>query len=694
MTGGRMPAKSTAGFDACQARAIFRRMFSAKTARLLFFQYLVLAGAWLGLFILFRGILILSTWSFHGDATPGLLFGSFAHGFLFDLSMAGRLSAPFALWMIWRPEPGRIERRVMLCLFGLVAFLSIFALVAEVEFYKEFQVRLGPLALEYIGKPEDNKTIIGMIWHGYPVVRWMLLCFVVWGLFLWLGRWLLRTKTGRIRWQTQAVASVLLIAATVISSRGGFRGSPLRWGDAVFSQSAYANHMAQNGVFSLIDTVRHARKATASTRWKKLMPAPEAFQITRKMILLEGETPIQPEVFPLLRRSRPSAIELKKRPKNVVLVGMESFSARFCGATGAGFGATPNFDQLAREGILFDRAFSVSTHTAQGVFASLCSFANLPDYDGIMKHSLGAQKFRSLPSLLKESGFETLFLYNGDFAWDNKEGFFRGNGVNRFIGRKDYLNPVFVDPDWGVSDLDVFRRANEEFSSLAAKKQRFLGLILTLSNHAPFNLPKPEGLERIQGGDRQNQRINGMHYADWALGEFIKEARKSEWFNDTLFVFVGDHGFGIPPVLTQAGLLHQHVPLLFYGPEIFGDRHEARHQVASQLDILPTVLGLLELDVVHQSFGRDLFSLPPEDPGHAYLKASGSTVVGWIQGNQILVASPGEPPSLHTYDLAFPPGASENLARQNPERASQMEQQLRAFVVSGLTALQNHHCSP
>jgi phosphoglycerol transferase MdoB-like AlkP superfamily enzyme len=374
----------------------------------------------------------------------------------------------------------------------------------------------------------------------------------------------------------------------------------------------------------------------------------------------------------------------------VVLVMMESFSARFCGATGAKFDATPNYDELARHGVLFDRAFSVSTHTAQGVFGTLCSFPNLPDYDGIMKLPLGNQPFRSLPAVLKEKGFTNVFLYNGYFSWDNKEGFFRQQGMHRFIGRSDYINPTFVDPDWGVSDFDVFMRALEEFDDLAKTGQPFLGLILTLSNHAPFNLPKVEGLKLIAGGGEQNTRLNGIHYADWAVGQFMERARTKPWFHDTLFVFVGDHGFGIPPVLTRAGLLHQHVPLLFYAPSILGDTGEVRHVTASQVDILPSILGLLGTDGLHQSFGRDLFDLPAGDPGHAYVKASGSDIAGYIEGDEILTVLPNKPAMLQTIDLGFPPSASDDLSATKPERAAEMERRLKALIVTGLNVLKEH----
>jgi phosphoglycerol transferase MdoB-like AlkP superfamily enzyme len=604
--------------------------------------------------------------------------------------MATLLSAPFALWQMWRPVMQRVEHRLFFGLFAAVSLLTLFALTTEVEYYKEFQVRLGPLVLEYFGKPEDNRTVVGMIWHGYPVVRWTLFCLLVWAGFVWLTRRLVGSARPGTTWPARLIATLVLVAVTVIGSRGGLQSTPLRWGDAYFSQSTYANHMAGNGDYLLMHTVLNRNKSTHADTWRRALPATNAVALAREITLLPGDTLFDAAKYPLLRRSPAATLTHGRRPRHVVLVMMESFSARFCGATGAKFDATPNYDELARHGVLFDRAFSVSTHTAQGVFGTLCSFPNLPDYDGIMKHPLGNQPFRSLPAVLKEKGFTNVFLYNGYFSWDNKEGFFRQQGIHRFIGRSDYINPTFVDPDWGVSDFDVFMRALEEFDDLAKTGQPFLGLILTLSNHAPFNLPKVEGLEPIAGGGEQNKRLNGIHYADWAVGQFMERARTKPWFHDTLFVFVGDHGFGIPPVLTRAGLLHQHVPLLFYAPSIFGDTGEVRHVTAGQVDILPSILGLLGTDGLHQSFGRDLFDLPAGDPGHAYVKASGSDIAGYIEGDEILTLLPNKPAMLQTIDLGFPPSASDDLSATKPERAAEMERRLKALIVTGLNVLKEH----
>jgi phosphoglycerol transferase MdoB-like AlkP superfamily enzyme len=463
-----------------------RSGFFGNSALRLLFRVLCFILAWVVLFGAMRLVLVVGTWSHHGDATTALLLESFLRGARFDLSIAAKLGLLFALWMIWRPLPSRLEKNIIFSIFSLVAFLSIFALIAEVEFYKEFEQRLGRLTFEYFStKTEHNSIILGMVWDGYPVIRWMLACFAIWGLFVWLMRPLLiRNIPAEIACPTRVAITVFWICMSVVAFRGGLQQSVLRWGDGYFSQSPYANQMAQNGIFTLIDALRHPEsKQKLAAQWEHSLPLEKAAELVRSLTLLPGEELVDPDRYLLLRTSPASPIAIK-RPQNVIVVIMESFTARFCGATGADFGATPNFDALTKEGILFDRAFSVGTHTAQGVYGTLCSFPHLPDFETLMKQPIAQQPFRSLPAILSESGYETLFLYNGLFSWDNKEGFFRNHGMQRFVGRNDYIDPTFVDPDWGVSDHDVFNRAVEEFSGISRRKKPFLGVVLSESKAA------------------------------------------------------------------------------------------------------------------------------------------------------------------------------------------------------------------
>jgi phosphoglycerol transferase MdoB-like AlkP superfamily enzyme len=387
----------------------------------------------------------------------------------------------------------------------------------------------------------------------------------------------------------------------------------------------------------------------------------------------------------LLRRPAPPPAG-QWRPKNVVVILMESFAGRYCGALGDTHGLTPEFDRLATEGVLFTRAFANGTHTHQGVYATLTSFPNFPGYEFLMKMMEASQEFSGLPSILDRHGYRSVFLYNGLFSWDNKEGFFRNHGIEKFIGTEDYRDPVFRDPVWGVSDLDVYRRANEEFQAMAGEKP-FFGVILTLSNHAPFNLPDPLPFPRIVTGDHLEGRFNGMRYADWALGEFFRQARQEEYFKDTLFVITGDHGFAVPPNVTPMSLARFNVPLLFYAPGQLPPQR--RDTVASQVDIGPSVTALLGLDDPHQAWGRNLFAPTLHDSGFAVVKPSGNEeVVALIEGDRILVRDPKNPPRLYRYELNSPPSAEDETVAQ-PQRLKEMERRLLAFVKTGILTLRN-----
>jgi phosphoglycerol transferase MdoB-like AlkP superfamily enzyme len=268
-----------------------------------------------------------------------------------------------------------------------------------------------------------------------------------------------------------------------------------------------------------------------------------------------------------------------------------------------------------------------------------------------MSDDTGMQPFISLPSILNNKDYHTLYVYNGSNTWDNQEGFFRNQGMQLFIGRNDYVKPLHSDPTWGVSDEDMFARAAEELTRLTVTGPTF-ALLQTLSNHAPFNLPPPAPFNDISGPQQLLPRLNGIRYADWALGKFIDKVSKEPWFKDTLFVILGDHGFAFQSKQAELDLDDYHVPLLIYYP---GDTRFAGrrlHTVASQVDVLPTSLGLLGMRTANQAWGRDQFRLDSRDPGWAVLKPAGnSKKVAFIQGNSLLVIKPDFKPDLWKFEL-------------------------------------------
>ena len=262
--------------------------------------------------------------------------------------------------------------------------------------------------------------------------------------------------------------------------------------------------------------------------------------------------------------------------------------------------------------------------------------------------------------------------------------------MDRFVGSKDYVNPTFVDPVWGVSDYDVYMRANEEFRRMS-EQGPFFAAILTLSNHSPFNLPSPLPFDPVADGDPLEDRLNGIRYADWAMGEFFRQAGKEKYFQNTLFIVTGDHGFSSPPMITPILLSRFTVPLLFYSPGLLGTQAKRFPTVASQVDIAPSVLGLLGLDVPHQCWGRNLFALPEKDPGFAVIKPSGGEdEVAIMEDDYILIKYPKNKLQLYRFSLQFPPSVSPDLSLQEPDRLQRMEKKLSAYVQSGILLLRKH----
>jgi phosphoglycerol transferase MdoB-like AlkP superfamily enzyme len=218
----------------------------------------------------------------------------------------------------------------------------------------------------------------------------------------------------------------------------------------------------------------------------------------------------------------------------------------------------------------------------------------------------------------------------------------------------------------------------------------FFGAILTLSNHSPFNLPDPLPFERITTGDDMEPRLNSMRYADWALGEFFRQAQGEEWFRNTLFVLTGDHGFGTAPPITAMHLDRNHVPLLFYSPALDPAAIGRRATVASQVDIGASVLGLLGLEVPHQSWGRNLFDPGLKDEGFAVVKPSGGEdLVAMIAGDYVLVREPEGKTLLYRCDYGFPPRVELLPKGEEAERRAAMLKQMQAYIETGLLSLRS-----
>ena len=638
---------------------------------------------------LLRGALLAWNWELAAEVTRGDLLEAFFNGLRFDLRVVVIVGAPLMLTVL---SARLMAMRTLQCLWLTLATVLLCLLgTVELSFYREFHQRLNTLVFQYL--QEDPATVLSMLWYGFPVVRLLLgMALVSWLMyrgFRWLDRRtrLPATAANRRHSRLGALAArisvlLLLLVSSTVLARGTLRqGPPLRWGDAFTTDSTFANQLGLTPALTLYSAAKAQFSDHRNNAWLGLLDDDQATGITRSLLLTEHDRLIDAELAPVRRVSEP-AVDSVLPVRNVVVILMESFAGYYTGALGSPLGITPEFDRLSKEGLLFTRYFSNGTHTHQGMFATMACFPNLPGFEYLMQEPEGGHAFSGLPQLLSQRGFDDLYVYNGDFAWDNQKGFFGKQGMRHFIGRNDYVNPVFSDPTWGVSDQDMFDRAVTELNALDHTRP-FYALLQTLSNHTPYALPDPLPVDAVSGQGVNDEHLTAMRYSDWALGRFFDQVRNEPWYRDTLFVVIGDHGFGTPRQLTDLDLLRFNVPMLLIAPGIterFGQRNDI---VGTQVDVVPTIMGRLGGAVEQQCWGRDLLALPAGDKGFGVIKPSGGgQTVGLLRGDELVVQPRGEQPRAYRYQLG--PQATVTEQAQVP---GDLQEQLKAYVQTATSAL-------
>ena len=626
------------------------------------------------------------------DTPASTFLEAFANGLRFDLRIVVYFSIPLLLALL--SAKAMAMRGVLRFWLTAASSLALFLGLMEMDFYREFHQRLNGLVFQYV--KEDPKTVMSMLWYGFPVVRYLLawavgtviLYFAFRGADRITRSSVTRAANGASRavapWYGRAAVFVVLLLVCVVLARGTLRqGPPLRWGDAYTTDSNFANQLGLNGSLSLIAAAKSRFGDDRTNIWKATLEQPQATQTVRDMLLTEHDKLVDADTAPVRRDTTPP--EEKTLPiKNVVVILMESFAGHSVGALGRPGNITPYFDELSKQGLLFERFFSNGTHTHQGMFATMACFPNLPGFEYLMQTPEGSHKLSGLPELLSARKFDDVYVYNGDFAWDNQSGFFSNQGMTTFVGRNDFVDPVFSDPTWGVSDQDMFNRGLEELKKREGKEP-FYALLQTLSNHTPYALPTPLPVEPVTDRGSLNEHLTAMRYSDWALGQFFEKARKEPYFKETLFVIVGDHGFGNEQQISEMDLGRFNVPLLLIGPGIqekFGARNDT---VGTQVDIVPTIMGRLGGEFRQQCWGRDLLTLPEGDKGSGVIKPSGSDqTVAIISDDHLLVQPKDMPAKVWQYKLGANPEAK--VVTDSPE-AIELKTRLESFLQTATKSL-------
>ncbi|HET8940856.1 MAG TPA: LTA synthase family protein [Rudaea sp.] len=498
----------------------------------------------------------------------------------------------------------------LLLLFGL-----LFVAASELTFWDEFGARFNFIAVDYL---VFTREVIGNIKESYPVARWLTILLVAAIVIVAFTRRSLRTQDDTSRLGQRTLVVLAWLALTVVTAFALNAGMKDR------VDNSYVNSLAGNGIYQFFAAFRGAK--LDFHRFYRTLPDDQAYAIARKLLKTPDATWVNADPHDITRAIRNPAPE---KHLNVVLITVESLSARYLGVFGSTKGLTPNLDKLADESLFFEHVYANGTRTVRGLEAVTLSIPPTPG-DSLLKQKHNEGLF-SLADLFNQRGYESEFVYGGYGYFDNMNAFFQHNGYQA-VDRRDIPATATIHSEnvWGVADEDLYTLAMSRMDKIHARNQPFFLHIMTTSNHRPFTWPRGR-VDMAQGSRR-----GAVKYTDWAIGDFIARMRNKPYFADTVFIITADH-CAASDGRTRIPLNRYHIPLFIYSPAHIVPQRIDR--MVSQIDISPTLLGLLHFSYRTRFFGHDIFALPPGDE-----RAYPSTYqnLGYLRGLGLTILSPGD----------------------------------------------------
>lgn len=571
---------------------------------------------------------------------PGMVSG-LAKGFLNDCAaLVFVLLLPAALTLtpterFFRRTPGKIYAFLLLYSFAAV---FIFTAFAEYFFWDEFSARFNFIAVDYLIYTTE---LVRNIMESYPMAGLLSAVFVLAGAsaaLMWrsLRKSLLPLPGlpagpyGGVPYSSATRRLGLFGLCCAAAALCFFFFTPLA-GD----QNRFWNEYAKNGVYEFFSA--YLRNQLDYRAFYKTMDRREAFALAQNEIREDGSAGWPAQGEGLLRLLAPRSPE--KRP-NVVIVIMESM-----GSKGAGEN-TPNLNSLAGKGLSFSNMMSTGTRTVRGLEAIMLSVPPTPGNSIVRRPD--NDKLFNLGTPFQARGYDRDFIYGGYGYFDNMNAFFAGNGY-RVTDRLDFADQskTFANA-WGQCDEDLYAESLRLADRSFAAGKPFMQVLLTTSNHRPFTYPAGKiGLE-------QGSRKAAIQYADFAVGEFIRQAQGKAWFDNTAFVFVGDHPAAIAGK-TEIPADAYGIVCLMYGPKFF--RPEKVETLCSQIDVAPTLLAGLDWGYASQFFGSDARKIPPQD-GRAWI--STYQLLGFRTNDKLVVLKPDGSAELSRLNLAQAQGEEDD----------------------------------
>lgn len=398
---------------------------------------------------------------------------------------------------------------------------------------------------------------------------------------------LIKLNLGKVKLSiTDIVITLCLVGMCIFGIRGRTGYNPIKISEAYYCEDPFLNQLGINPTYNLLTSVMDdMRKENEELH---LLPYPEAISYARENLGIAGKA----DSMHIMQRYIKADSAVTK--KNVVFILMESMSGALLQSLGQQEKLTPNLDSLYHHSLAFTNFYSAGIHTNHGMTASLYSFPALMERN-LMKGTVTPHR-DGIPTVLKQYGYHNMFFMTHEAQYDNMNAFFRTNGYDDIYSQENYPKNAVVNA-FGVPDHFLFEYAMPVINRMAKNGNPFLATLLTVSNHPPFIIPKWFHAKTTK------PETQIVEYADWCIGDFIRKAKAQPWYKNTIFVILADHGKIVGNVDSELPQSYNHIPLIIFGA---GVPQKLYSGLGTQVDIMPTLLGLMHMSYNYNGFGINL----------------------------------------------------------------------------------------
>ncbi|OBQ46547.1 LTA synthase family protein [Halodesulfovibrio spirochaetisodalis] len=579
----------------------------------------------ISLWTLVRLGLLVFSWN---DASPDFiqLLQIFSVGFIYDLvffsfaTILPCLYITFAPNIIWRSKANKF---FIFSAFFITIFILIFGATSEVIFWEEFNVRFNFISVDYL---IYRREVVNNIIESYPVFVIIPTIAAIAGLLTYQFRSVIN---GALAAKNSLISSLLpFICILLVATTGGlFLTSDLR----DFSDNTYQKELAANGPYQFVSAFKN--NELDYYLFYRSLPEDSVNTIIRTELADTAETFLSDNQHSIFRTVQRTGEEHKY---NVILVTIESLTPKYLGRYGARAEVTPNLNALEKESQFFTNMFATGTRTTRGLEALALSIPPTPGRS-IVKRSGNEKGYISLGQIFNSKGYDSYYIYGGRGYFDNMNEFFSGNGY-KIIDQASVPNEdIGFENAWGMADEYLYNQAIKTADVAYKSKKPFFFHVMTTSNHRPYTYP--DNRVSIPSGDG---RTGAVQYTDWAIGDFLKHAKTKPWFDNTIFVFIADHQ------ASSAGRVNlpvrrYRIPMWIYAPKIV--QPKLVETLSSQIDVAPTILGLLNWSYSSFFYGKDIAQMKPEE-GRALI--GNYQYLGLFDGKRLAVLGPKKSIEIQT----------------------------------------------